>query len=280
MANNKSLREQVRSNIDSCLLRDVLLFFVLPSLVLVAIYLYPGSEQALEYEARSPTVVGIIGSNLAHRSVSHIRSNVIGYWILGGASLLLMRESDSAAIYRYAFIVYILILPFFASWTILEIFSDSPDIISRFESVGFSQTVGAVTGFLAIAIAYYYSELTGDARRLQTSLGLFVLGFAVAFYSLGEVSNTVILLGIIGVAGLLYMTYQLVQLLETLADPRIPLLGGSLILYVYGLLLLFPPSAPGGIYGHMAGYVWGYLLPVVGIGVKTGYDELRNQTSE
>ncbi|MFD1601094.1 hypothetical protein [Halobellus rarus] len=276
MANDQSLREQFRGNVDSNLIRDILLFFVLPSLILIAIYLYPGSEQALEYEARNPTVVGIIGSNLAHRNISHIQSNIIGYWILGGASLLLMRVSGSAAIYRYAFVAYILILPFFASWTILQIFSDSPDILSRFESVGFSQTVGAVTGFLPIAIAYYYSELTGDTRCIQVSLGLFVLGFAVAFYSLGEVNNTVILLGVLGVAGLLYMSYQLVQSPETLAEPGLPFLGGSVVLYLYGLLLLFPPSAPGGIYGHMAGYVWGYLLPAVGIAVKTGYDELRS----
>lgn len=277
MGSNQSLSQQIRNNIDLRLFRDILLFFVLPSVVLITIYLFPGTEQTLEYEARNPTVVGIIGSNLAHRSVSHIQSNIIGYWIFGGISLFLMRESDSAEIYRGAFIVYILILPFFASWTILEIFSNRPDIISNFESVGFSQTVGAVIGFLAIAIAYYYSELTGDNYRLQTSLGLFLLGFAVAFYSLGEVNVTVILLGGIGSMGLLYMTYRLVQ--SSLTDPRLPLLVGSFTLYVYGLLALFPPSAPGGIYGHMAGYVWGYLLPSVGISGSRVYDELRDWIS-
>lgn len=273
MTNTHLIRQWIQNSVDSRLLQDILLLFVLPSVVLVAIYLFPGSEQALEYEARNPTVVGIIGSNLAHRSVSHIQSNIVGYWILGGASLLLMRESDSAEIYRYAFIVYILILPFFASWTIIEIFSDSPKIISRFESVGFSQTVGAVTGFLPIAIAYYFSEMTGDKYRLQTSLGLFVLGFAVAFYSLGEVSHTVILLGGTGGLVIFYMTYQMIHSLKTSID-RIPLLIGSFVLYIYGLLLLFPPSAPLGIYGHMAGYVWGYLLPVVGIGGSVIYNEV------
>lgn len=274
MASSQLLRQGIQNNIDSRLLEDILLFFVLPSVVLVAIYLFPGSEQALEYEARNPTVVGIIGSNLAHRSVSHIQSNIVAYWILGGASLFLMRESDSAEIYRYAFIVYILILPFFASWTIIEIFSDRPEVISRFESVGFSQTVGAVTGFLPIAIAYYFSEMTGDKYRLQTSLGLFVLGFAVAFYSLGEVSHTVILLGGTGCLVMFYMAYQMNHSLKTLIDQRISLLIGSFVLYIYGLLLLFPPSTPPGIYGHMAGYVWGYLLPVVGISGSVIYNEV------
>lgn len=276
MVSSQPVHQQVRSNVDSKLLQDILLFFVLPSVVLVGIYLYPGSEQALEYEARNPTVIGIIGSNLAHRSAAHIQSNIVGYWILGGASLLLMRESDSASVYRYAFIVYIVILPFFASWTILQIFSDRPEIILRFESVGFSQTVGAVTGFLPIAIAYYYSEVIGDDYHLMTSLGLFALGFAVAFYSLGEVSSTVILLGGLGSMGLFYMIYQLVQSPETVADPRIPFIVGSFVLYVYGLLLLFPPSAPPGIYGHMAGFVWGYLLPVVGILGRVIYNQLSD----
>lgn len=274
MATDQPLCTQIRGSIDSRLLRDVLLFFILPSVVLVIIHLYPGSEQALEYEARNPTIIGMIGSNLAHRSVPHIRSNIIGYWVLGGSSFLLMRESDSATIYRYAFLAYILILPFFANWTILEIFSNRPDIISRYESVGFSQTVGAVTGFLSIAIAYYYSKLTENKYRLKISLSLFTFGFAVAFYSLGQISNSVIFLGGIGAVGLLYMTYQLPKSLETLVDPRIPLVAGSLVIYVYGLLLLFPPSAPTGIYGHMAGYVWGYVLPLSGIVAKRAYNEL------
>ena len=264
---------------DAQFRRDVLLLFLIPAVVLIIIYLFPQSEQVLEYEARSPTVVGIIGSNLAHRSVSHISSNIVGYWLFGGTAFLLMKRSNTAHIYRYAFISYLLILPFFASWTILHIFSDRPDIISQFESVGFSQTVGAVTGFLAIAIAYYHSKLVDGNFELQTSLGLFTFGFSVAFFNLGTVDNSVIVLAGIGVLSLLYMGYRLVESLETLADSRVGYLGIAVVLFVIGLQSLFPPSAPAGIYGHMAGYVWGYLLPMVGLASTKILREVRNRMS-
>lgn len=279
MVRSQSISEQFDSLADAQLRRDVVLFFLIPAVVLITIYLFPQSEQVLEYEARNPTVVGIIGSNLAHRSVSHISSNIVGYWLLGGTAFLLMKRSNTAHIYRYAFISYLLILPFFASWTILHIFSDRPDIISRFESVGFSQTVGAVTGFLAIAIAYYHSKLTDGNYELQTSLGLFTFGFSVAFFNLETVDNSVIVLAGIGVLSLLYMGYQLVKSLETLADSRVGYLGMAVALFVIGLQSLFPPSAPAGIYGHMAGYVWGYLLPMAGIASTKIFRGVRNHMS-
>ena len=279
MGSGQSLGEQIRRLDDTRLQRDVLLFFLIPSVVLTVIYLIPQSEQVLEYEARNPTVIGILGSNLAHRSVSHIAGNLVGYWLLGGTAFLLMRQSDSVHIYRYAFIAYLLILPFFASWTILHIFSDRPDIISRFESVGFSQTVGAVTGFLAIAIAFYHSKLTGSDYALQISLGLFTLGFSVAFYNLGQMSNSVVILAGVGILSLLYMGYGLGESLETFGDPRVVYLGSAVVLFVIGLQLLFPPSAPAGIYGHMAGYVWGFLLPMAGLTVTEICRGLRNRVS-
>jgi hypothetical protein len=277
MGGNRNLSETVRDLDYTQHWRDFLLLFLIPSAVLIVIFLLPRSEQILEYEARNPTIVGILGSNLAHRSVSHISGNIVGYWILGGTGLLLMKQSDSAHVYRYAFVAYLLILPFFASWTILRIFSGQPSIIARFESVGFSQTVGAVTGFLPIAVACYHSELTESNYALQTSLGLFTLGFSVAFYNLDQVSTSVKLLMGIGFVSLLYMGYQLVKSLETLVHPKVVYLLGAVVLFISGLQSLFPQSTPPGIYGHMAGYVWGYLLPVSGItGVKI-YTRVRNR---
>ncbi|WP_157573538.1 hypothetical protein [Haloplanus natans] len=279
MESEQSPGEMIRNLNDPDIRRDVLLFFVTPSIALVLIFLFPQSEQILEYKARSPTVLGIVGSNLAHRSVSHISNNIVGYWILGGAGYLLMRQSKSAHIYRYTFIAYLLVLPFFASWTILEIFADRPEVISRFESVGFSQTVGAVTGFLAIAIAYYHAEIVNGNKQLPISLGLFSLGFFVAFYNLGVLNNSIRLLAGVGIITLLYMAYRLKESVDALGSPPIVFLLGSAILYLYGLQLLFPPSAPAGIYGHMAGYVWGYLLPIAGIVGVEGYREARNRLS-
>lgn len=269
------INKQIQYLNDPQIRRDILLLFVLPSAILIFIYLFPQSEQILEYKARNPTLIGIIGSNLAHRSVNHITGNIFGYWLLGGTGYLLMKESNLDHVYKYSLVAYLLILPFFANWTILQIFSEQPDIISKFESVGFSQTVGAVTGFLPIAISCYYSKLTDENHVIYISLGMFTLGFSVAFYYLGEINSSTIILGSIGILSILYIGLRSIKSLKSTADPRFMYLFGAVAFFIIGIQLLFPPSAPAGIYGHMAGYVWGYLLPIVGIIGKIAYQKSK-----
>ncbi|WP_440989147.1 hypothetical protein [Haloarchaeobius baliensis] len=255
---------------DSEVQRDILLYFVLPSIALMAIYALPRSEQLLEFEARNPTLVGILGSNLAHRSLSHISNNIAGYWLLGGGAYILTERTKSAHIYRYAFIAYLVILPFVASWTVIRIFSNHPEILAEYESVGFSQTVGAVTGFLPIAIASYYSKLIRGnviwtADVMWSTIGLFGLGISVAFYNLGQLNNSILVVAGMAVFVLIYVGHRLTQQLDFLADRRVFYFIFSVLLFLIGIQSLFPSSAPAGIYAHMAGYVWGFLLPLAGI---------------
>ncbi|MDS0296656.1 hypothetical protein [Halogeometricum luteum] len=271
MTNNQSNEEQNQRYNEPELRRDFFLLFLVPTVVLTIIYLHPQSEQILEYKARNPTILSILGSNLAHRTNGHIIGNLMGYWLLGGTAYLLLREADSTRIYRYAFVAYLLVLPFFASETILFMFADRPEIVAKYESVGFSLTVGAITGLLAVAIAKYYVEIIDDGFPWIPSLGLFVLGFSLAFYNLNAVSNTTLFFTVIGLAILLYMAYRLRNSFETYANQRIVRLVGAIAVFVFGLLSLFPASAPTGIYAHMAGYVWGYFLPLGGIFVTTVY---------
>lgn len=255
--------------------RDILSLFVAPLVLLIGIFLIPESAKALEFKARNPTLVGILGSNLAHRSVSHIGGNLIGFWGLGCLSLALMRRTDTAHIYRRSFVVYLLILPFVASWSIIRMFSDNPEMLATYESVGFSLTVAAVAGFLAIAIATYYADQTGQQDSKVTALGVFSLGFAVAVYNLGTLGDVGLLLGAFGVLTLLYMGYRMVVSFGTVTDPRISSVAAAILFFASAILFLFPESAPGGIFGHMAGYVWGFFLPITGLWVASIYRQMN-----
>ena len=101
-------------------------------------------------------------------------------------------------------------------------FSDSPEMLAAYESVGFSLTVAAVTGFLAIAIGTYHADVAGQVDPKLTALGLFALGFALATHNLGILGEMALLLGAFG--GLTLITAT-VPLLVRLSDRSLPSAG-------------------------------------------------------
>lgn len=243
---------------------DLVTLFVIPTVVLSGIYfLWPASERVLEYKARNPTLVGILGSNLAHRSAGHLTRNLVGLWLFGGSGYLLARSAGKRNFYRLSFVSYLTVLPLLANPFIRRMLADTPEKLARLESVGFSQTVGALAGFLTIAIAlYYYRATEGNVSPALLAIGLFFGGFGAIFRNLGGSLDVTILTVGIGILTLLYIggkaplsferPFRSVSFWSTL--------GGVLLFYL-AIGGLFSPKAGGGIYGHMAGYWWGFILP-------------------
>lgn len=243
---------------------DVVALFVIPTVVLSSIYfLWPASERVLEYKARNPTLIGILGSNLAHRSAGHLTRNLVGLWLFGGSGYLLARSAGKRNFYRLSFVAYLTVLPFLASPFIRRMLADTPGNLARLESVGFSQTVGALAGFLAIAIALYYHRATeGNVSPALLAIGLFFGGFGAIFRNLGGSLDVTLLTVGIGVLTLLYIGGKAPLSFER-PFRSVPLWGtlGGVLLFFLAISGLFNPEAGGGIYGHMAGYWWGFILP-------------------
>lgn len=243
---------------------DLVTLFVIPTVLLSGIYfLWPASERVLEYKARNPTLVGILGSNLAHRSAGHLTRNLVGLWLFGGSGYLLVRSAGKRNFYRLSIVSYLLVLPFLASPFIRRMLADTPEILAQLESVGFSQTVGALAGFLAIAIAlYYYRATEGNVNPTLLAIGLFFGGFGAIFRNLGGSLDVTLLTVGIGVLTLLYIGGKAPLSFERpfRSVPFWSTLGGVLLFFL-AISGLFSPEAGGGIYGHMAGYWWGFILP-------------------
>jgi len=247
---------------------DVVTLFVTPTVLLGAIFLYPGSEQLLEYKARNPTTLTVIGSNLAHRSLQHIVSNLIGLWLIGGVGFVFACASQRKRLYYYAFVSYLTILPFLANPFIRSLLADSPEILATLESVGFSQTVGALVGFLALIIGLFiHDNLDRYISGLTVSTGVFLSGFTVVFVNFG--GDAIALTASAG-AGIVVISYLLWRSRRILDEPvhqaeSVRFIIAALFVFYGLLLLLFPKDVGGGFFGHMAGYLWGYLLPASGV---------------
>lgn len=261
---------------------DLLLLFVAPTLMLVAIFVYPNSTQILEYKARNPNTLTIVGSNLAHRGLGHIAGNLLGLWFIGGVGFVFACACQRKLLYYYSFASYLTVLPFFADPFIRSMLEDAPKILATFESVGFSQTVGALVGFLALATGLFVHEnLDKHVSGLLISAGLFLSGFTIVFVNFGTESLALVVSILSGILAIGYVLWRANKTLEQplyLAE-SVRFVVAALFLFYATLIMLFPNNVGGGFYGHMAGYMWGYLLPAFGVFVSRTYHQISKKVS-
>lgn len=247
---------------------DLLLLFILPTTLLITIFLYPESEQILEYKARDPTALTIIGSNLAHRGPLHIVGNLLGLWLIGGMGFIFACASQRKRLYYYAFATYITILPFFADSLKRGMLEDIPQGLATYETAGFSLTVGALVGFLAIAMGLFLRENVDDQIwGLSASFGLFISGFSIIVVTVGGDTHAFALSIATGIFVIGYVLWRGNQAEDgpIYHIEGIQFFGAALFIFYASLLLLFPPDVGGSFFGHIAGYVWGFLLPAFGL---------------
>lgn len=259
---------------------DLLLLFVFPTVILVAVFVYPNSTQILEYKARNPTTLTILGSNLAHRGLRHIAGNLLGLWLIGGVGFVFACLCQRKRLYYYSFASYLSILPFFADPFIRSLLEDAPEILATFESVGFSQTVGALVGFLALATGLFVHEnLDRHISGLLISAGLFFSGFTIVFVNFGTDSLALTVSIASGLTAIGYVLWRVNRTIEQPLhqDEGVRFVVAALFIFYATLLLLFPNDVGGGFYGHLAGYMWGYLLPASGVFVSNTYNQISEK---
>jgi hypothetical protein len=242
---------------------DLLILFVAPTILLVTIFAYPDSTKILEYEASNPTPATILGSNLAHRGIRHIIANIVGLWLIGGVSFVFACTCQDKRLYYFSFASYFVVLPFFADEFIRGMLEDTPELLNSFASVGFSLTIGALVGFLALISGLFVeSNLDRQVSGLLISIGLFLSGFTAPFLNFGA-DNLALRLSIL--SGVIAISYILWRAIKALEDPisadSLHFVMAGLFIFYAAILMLFPKNVGGGFYGHMAGYIGGYLFP-------------------
>lgn len=246
---------------------DLLILFVAPTILLVTIFVYPDSTKILEYEASNPTPATILGSNLAHRGIRHIGGNIVGLWLIGGVSFAFACTCQHKRLYYFSFASYFVVLPFFADGFIRGMLEETPKLLNSFASVGFSLTVGALVGFLALITGLFVeSNLNRHVSGLLISVGLFLSGFTVPFVNFGADKVALSLSILSGVIAISYILWRAIKTLEEplLAD-RLHFVVAGIFIFFASTLMLFPENVGGGFYGHMAGYIGGYLFPASAI---------------
>lgn len=248
--------------------KDVLTLFILPTTFLICIYLYPNSTQILEYKARNPTILTIVGSNFAHRSIPHLGGNLFGLWFIGGLSFVFTCTIERKRLYYYSFASYLIVLPFFANPFVRGMLEDTPRLLNTFESVGFSQTVAALVGFLALAIGLFLRDnLDSQISGLLVSAGFFLSGFTIVFVNFGgDLLAITVTIGS-GLVAIGYVTWHAYKKIEKpiYSSDSVQMTVIGLLVFYLSLFLLFPKDVSGGFFGHMAGFFFGYVLPASGV---------------
>jgi hypothetical protein len=261
---------------------DLALLFVAPSLLLIAVFLYPDSTRMLEYEARNPTLLTILGSNLAHRGIGHLVGNLLGLWLVGGLAFLLASACRCKRLYYVSFLTYLLVLPFFADALVREMLAQTPAVLATFAIVGFSQTVGALVGLLALAIGLFvHDNVDRRLSGLVISLGLFISGFAIVIVNFGTSSLALVVSLLSGTVAIGFVLGRADKALDRPLHlaASVQFIVAGLVTFYAALLMLFPTNVGGGFYGHLAGYVWGYLLPAFGLLISRTYNHLSERAN-
>jgi membrane associated rhomboid family serine protease len=244
--------------------RDILILFVVPALILTAIFVTT-DPATFEYDIANPGLWGIYMSNLSHRSWLHLGSNLVGFFLIGGLEYLLLTAAGYRAHYIGIFLLSLLIVPLFSHLFLQFVLIHQP-VFHSYEAVGFSEPIAAMAACLPLAFTTYCSRVSGLRWPFLTALLLYSGGVAWAINQLFGTDLSTILVGMLGIAG---VTLVVVHLYRTRAfDPlerREYFVTSLFALLTFGtaLLSLFAGTNVGTMVGHLAGFLPGFFLALI-----------------
>lgn len=244
-------------------LRDVLMLFIIPGVLLTAIFMTTEPGQ-FEYKVADPTLWGIYSSNLAHRSWSHLLSNLLGLILICGVEYLVLTAAGYRSHVIGLFLGSLLIFPLYGHLFLQFVLINQP-IFRTYEAVGYSEPIAAMTGFLPLAITIYLSRAREFRWPLLWALFLYAGGVAWAIGNLFGFDIPTVLVGGLGLIGVIWIIKHVFHATEVRQE-RAEYAGTVLfllVLYGFGLHGLFSGQAVGSMVGHLAGFLPGFFLPMI-----------------
>ncbi|XVH31311.1 hypothetical protein ACNS7O_13085 [Haloferacaceae archaeon DSL9] len=247
-------------------LAEKLAVFVLVPLALTGIWLSPASDGwqlSLANESlwtNEWTLWTAFASNYTHLDGGHLFDNVLNYLVTAFAVYPLAILGGWRRGFRRAFLVSLVVAPFFISWVTIVTLGDLTDQ----SSLGFSGINTALLGVLLAVLFHAASVQTDGGISRGWAPVVFCLALAVAFAT-PNVSYFPIRPSIAG--GLALVAALTTVGVLTRGRPRVPNVGESTELalligatvFVTGVLGSMVLVRPGiNVWGHLAGFVFGF----------------------
>ena len=217
------------------------------------------------------TLLTAFTANYIHVSGRHLFDNLLNFWLTLFALYPLVAIAGWERRFRRLTVGYLLVVPFVVAWVTLATLGQVTDQ----PSVGFSGVVAAFLGLVPVVLAAAGGELTDGRFDPAWSVVPFFASLAVVFAVPSVWYFPVQPLVAVGCGGAGLLAAGLLWWVEPpreisaaaqplSADHRLALLIGTTVFVfgVVGALVIVPPGT--NVWGHLTGYVVGFLLPYLG----------------
>jgi len=221
--------------------------------------------------ADSRTLLTAFTANYVHVSGRHLFDNLLNFWVTLFGLYPLVAIAGWERQFRRTAISYLVVVPFCIAWVTLATLGQVTDQTS----VGFSGIVAAFLGLVPVVLVAAGSEVTDGEIDPAWSVVPFFASLAVIF-AVPSVwyfpAQPLVAVGCGGFAlvagGLLWWLEPPQDVLDSLRglppDYLLALLIGATVFVfgVVGALVIVPLGT--NVWGHLTGYVAGFLLPYLG----------------
>lgn len=210
-------------------------------------------------------------ANYVHVSGRHLFDNLLNFWVTLFGLYPLVAVAGWGRQFRRLTVGYLLVVPFCIAWVTLATLGQVTDQLS----VGFSGIVAAFLGFVPVVLVAAGSEVTDGEIDPAWSVVPFTGSLAVVFAAPSVwyfPVQPLIALGCLATGvlagGLLWWLKPPARVVATARsmspDRRLAFLIGTTVFVfgVVGALVLVPRGT--NVWGHLTGYVAGFLLPYLG----------------
>ena len=253
-----------------------LLLLALPAALSLGWFLGIGEQLGFSLAADSlfadrRTLFTAFTANYVHVSGQHLFDNLLNFWVTLFGLYPLVAIAGWEQQFRRLTVGYLLVVPFCIAWVTLATLGQ----VTNQLSVGFSGIVTAFLGLVPVVLVAAGSEVTDGEIDPAWSVVPFTVSLAVVFMMPSVwyfPAQPLIAAGCLGTgclaAGLLWWVEPPAGVVSTARslspDNRLAFLIGVTVFVfgVAGALLVVPRGT--NVWGHLAGYVAGFLLPYLG----------------
>ena len=221
--------------------------------------------------ASERTALTAFTANYAHVHARHLFDNIINFWVTLFAIYPLVAIAGWSRRFRLSLLSYLFVVPFGIAAVTLAVLEPNPWQVA----VGFSGVVAALLGLLpVVGAAALCAETDGVISPVWAvvpfcgSLGLVFLAPSITAEPIGMLVGVGWLLAASVIGGLCWWADRPLDHGDTRDrlpdDHRLAFLIGATV-FVFGVFgaFVFVGSATN-VWGHLAGYVAGFVIPYVG----------------
>ncbi|WP_435349012.1 hypothetical protein [Haloarchaeobius sp. HRN-SO-5] len=236
-------------------------FWSIPITLLIFGILPPGLHEHLRLQLDDPTVLSIFFSNFIHASINHLANNILSFLVVMLVLFPLAVLAEKTDTLFAVSIAFLILVPFIVSvYTIIALAGTAAET-----AVGFSGVVAAFAGSLSIFIGLFAKRAVSDKIQSSTlAAGLMGTELAIILLLAGLNGVSLWFLFLVSVGAIIFVGRSISTESTDVEFHHLALLFYSVIVFAgVPVFLIVKVSAGTNVYGHLAGLISGFVLPIL-----------------